>query len=29
MTDKTELSVKDLFGLEYWPALPAFPDLYG
>ena len=24
MTDKTELSVKDLFGLEYWPALPAF-----
>ena len=24
MTDKTELSTKDLFGLEYWPALPAF-----
>ncbi|MDE0511300.1 MAG: flavin reductase family protein [Gammaproteobacteria bacterium] len=24
MTDKTQLSVKDLFGLEYWPALPAF-----
>ena len=24
MADKTELSVKDLFGLEYWPALPAF-----
>ncbi|MDE0154598.1 MAG: flavin reductase family protein [Gammaproteobacteria bacterium] len=24
MTDKTELPVKDLFGLEYWPALPAF-----
>ena len=24
MTDKTELSVTDLFGLEYWPALPAF-----
>ncbi len=24
MTDKTELSVKDLFGLQYWPALPAF-----
>ena len=24
MTEKTELSVKDLFGLEYWPALPAF-----
>ena len=24
MTDKTELPVKNLFGLEYWPALPAF-----
>ena len=24
MTDKTQLPVKDLFGLEYWPALPAF-----
>ena len=24
MTDKTELSVAGLFGLEYWPALPAF-----
>ena len=24
MADKTELSTKDLFGLEYWPALPAF-----
>ena len=24
MADKTELSTKNLFGLEYWPALPAF-----
>lgn len=24
MTDKIALSVKNLFGLEYWPALPAF-----
>ena len=24
MTKKTELPTKDLFGLQYWPALPAF-----
>lgn len=24
MSEKTELAVDDLFGLQYWPALPAF-----